>query len=206
MLSQIKQNKMLQVALTSSTGFIILLLSYFFIRGPIVKYKQKLKADFALAQEKLKETEDLVRRFPNPQKATEELEKKSEELKEMGVTSRQIPRLIQLLALPATKLNINISAIRPRDDIKAGNENLPPGVDKVYLEMVINSSYQLLADYTKALAELPTTFIIERLTIEKKASEQNDTETPHKTTEKAQEKQDELLITLLVSTYSVLEI
>lgn len=204
--SQLKQNKMLQVALTAGGGLILLILSYFFIRGPILKYKQRLKEDFTLSQEKLKETEELVRRFPNPQKATEELEKKSQELKEMGVSSRQIPRLIQLLALPAGKLGINVSSIRPRDDLQPASENLPPGVNKVYLEITMISSYQLLADYAKALGELPTAFILERLSAEKKEEEEKQADTSHRSAEKSADKQDELLVTLLVSTYTVLEI
>ena len=205
MLAQIKQNKLLRVALTAAAGFILLILSYFFIRGPILKYKQKLKADFTLSQEKLKETEQLIRQFPNPQKATEELEKKSQELKEMGVSSRQIPRLIQLLALPASKLGINVSSIRPRDDLQLTSENLPPGVNKAYLEITMVSSYQLLADYAKALEELPTAFTIERLSIEKKGVEEESAPL-HKPADKSADKQDELLATLLVSTYTVLEI
>src|SRR3990167_7361750 len=172
-IARIKTNKMIQVALTALMCVIVLLLAYFFIRAPIMKYQEKLKAEFTLSQDKLKEAQELIRRFPNPQKASEEIEKKAEELKEMGATSRQIPRLIQLLALPANTLNVTVISIKPRQDIPLGAEILPPGVNKVYIELILSGSYQTIAEYTKALSEMPNTFIIERLTMEKTDTSQD---------------------------------
>lgn len=196
---------MLQVALTAAACGIVLALSYFFIRGPILKYRENLKAEFALSQNKLNEAQELMRRFPNPQKAGEEIEKKAEELKAIGATSRQIPRLIQLLALPASKLKLNVISIRPREDIQPQTESLPPGVNKVYIELLMSASYQNIAEYAKALSGMPNTFIIERLTMEKNEPNEHPV-SANKSADTTAEKEDELLATILISTYTILEI
>lgn len=204
-IAQIKTNKMIQVVITAVICVIVLVLAYFFIRAPIIKYQKRLKADFALSQEKLKEAQELIRRFPNPQKASEEIEKKAEELKEIGATSRQIPRLIQLLALPANKLKVTVISIKPRQDIPLSAESLPPGVNKVYIELILSGSYQTIADYAKALSELSNTVIIERLTMEKNDTAQEPA-VADKPLNKTAEQEDTLVATLLISTFTVVEI
>ena len=204
---KIPQNKLFRVSLTSSILLTVLILLYVLLGRPVFKYSDNLKAEFISTQEKLSESERLIRNFPNPQKEMGELEKKAQELRNMGASTKQLPRLIQSLAMPANNLNINVSSIRPRDDLKAENENLPAGVTKIYVEVVMSCSYQTLAEYIKAVHELPTNFIIERLTVEKKEEDAGelDAETK-KTPEKNQEKPIELSANLLLSTYMIWEI
>ena len=204
---KIPENKLFRVSLTSSILLTALILLYALLGRPVFKYSDNLKAEFISTQEKLSESERLIRNFPNPQKEMGELEKKAQELRNMGASTKQLPRLIQSLALPANNLNINVSSIRPRDDLKAENENLPAGVTKIYVEVVMSCSYQTLAEYIKAVNELPTNFIIERLAIEKKEEDAGelDAETK-KTPEKNQEKPIELSANLLLSTYMIWEI
>ena len=204
---KIPENKLFRVSITSSILLTALILLYALLGRPVFKYNNNLKAEFISAQEKLSESERLIRTFPNPQKEMGELEKKAQELRNMGASTKQLPRLIQSLAMPANNLNINVSSIRPRDDLKAENENLPAGVTKIYVEVVMSCSYQTLAEYIKAVNELPTNFIIERLAIEKKEEDAGelDAETK-KTPEKNQEKPIELSANLLLSTYMIWEI
>lgn len=204
---KIPENKLFRVSLTSSILLAALILLYALLGRPVFKYSDNLKAEFISTQEKLSESERLIRNFPNPQKEMGELEKKAQELRNMGASTKQLPRLIQSLAMPANNLNINVSSIRPRDDLKAENENLPAGVTKIYVEVVMSCSYQTLAEYIKAVNELPTNFIIERLAIEKKEEDAGelDAETK-KTPEKNQEKPIELSANLLLSTYMIWEI
>lgn len=204
---KIPQNKLFRVSITSSILLTALILLYMLLGRPVFKYSDNLKAEFKSTQDTLSESERLIRNFPNPQKEMGELEKKAQELRNMGASTKQLPRLIQSLAMPANNLNINVSSIRPRDDLKAENENLPAGVTKIYVEVVMSCSYQTLAEYIKAVNELPTNFIIERLTIEKKEEDAGelDAETK-KTPEKNQEKQIELSANLLLSTYMIWEI
>jgi len=204
---KIPENKLFRVSITSSILLTALILLYALLGRPVFKYSDNLKAEFISAQEKLSESERLIRTFPNPQKEMGELEKKAQELRNMGASTKQLPRLIQSLAMPANNLNINVSSIRPRDDLKAENENLPAGVTKIYVEVVMSCSYQTLAEYIKAVNELPTNFIIERLAIEKKEEDAGelDAETK-KTPEKNQEKPIELSANLLLSTYMIWEI
>lgn len=204
-LLKIRESKTIQAALACG-GFIAgLALLYLFIGRPALKYNNKLRAEFKTGQELLRDAEALIRSFPNPQKEMGDLERKAQELRDMGATTKQLPRLIQSLALPANNLNINVTSIRPREEAGLDNESLPAGVTKIYIEVAMNCPYQLFAEYVKAINELPTTFIIERLSIEKKGEEDASFEIK-KAPEKTGEKPRELSITLLLSTYMIWEI
>lgn len=196
---------MVQLALIAFGLMSFLFLLYFTADKTLFKYLERLKGEFASSQNTLQEAQALVKAFSNPQKALEDMEKKARELKEMGATSRQLPRLIQSLALAATKLNLNIISIRPRDDIRIGNESLPVGVSKVFIELTLGCPYKLFAEYTKAVSELPVTFIIEQMSIERKDGAEaplNEKRRP----EKSAQIPEELLVTLLLSTYMVWEL
>lgn len=192
------QNKMVRLALGALSLAIFLFLVYFIANKTLFKYLERLKSGFASSQGKLQEAQELARAFSNPQNTIEALEKKAQELKEMGITSRQLPRLIQSLALSAAKLNINLISIQPREDIKSGNEILPAGVSKVFIELEMRCPYKLFAEYTKAVSELPVTFIIEQFAMEKN----EERKLPEKSAQTAQE----LSVILLLSTYMVWEI
>lgn len=204
---KIPQNKLFRVSITSSILFIVLILLYTLLGRPVLKYSNRLKAEFKTSQDNLSESEKLIRNFPNPQKEMGELEKKAQELRNMGASTKQLPRLIQSLAVPANNLNINVSSIRPRDDLKPESESLPAGVTKIYVEVSMSCTYQTMAEYIKAVNELPTNFIIERLAIEKKEDEPEDFDSEtKKTPEKTPEKSNELNVNLLLSTYMIWEI
>lgn len=199
------QNKLFQLALISFGLVISLFLLYFTAGKTLFKYLERLKSELESSQNTLQEARTLVKAFSNPQKALEDMEKKARELKEMGATSRQLPRLIQSLALAATKLNINIISIRPREDIRPGDENLPAGVSKVFIELTLGCPYKLFAEYTKAVSILPVTFIIEQMSMEKK-DESAASLAEKKSPEKSAQIPEELLVTLLLSTYMVWEL
>jgi len=121
---------------------------------------KKLKSDFTARQNELQKQEELIRAVPDPFKAIEDIEKKAEEFKDIEVSKRQVPRLIHMLGRSASERSLNIISIRPRDDIKNTNETLPAGVAKVYVELVMSSSYQLLGEYLADLNKLSVSFII----------------------------------------------
>src|SRR3989338_147589 len=199
------QNRPFQLGLIAFGGLSFLFLLYFTANKTLFKYLERLKSEFKSSQDTLREAQVLVKSFSNPQKALEDMEKKVRELKEMGTTSRQLPRLIQSLALTAPKLNINIISIPPRDDIRPGDENMPAGVSKVFIELTLGCAYKLFAEYTKAVNELPVTFIVEQMSMEKK-DEATASLSDKKSSEKYAQIPEELLITLLLSTYMVWEI
>lgn len=199
---------MLDVIIFCSVYFFILILLHLFLGRAVIKYSIRLKEEFKQKEAKLRESEGLIKGLPDPQKAIEEIEKKAEEFKDMGVSRKQLPRLVQLLGRSTTERNINVISIKPREDIKAIDESLPVGVSRAYVEMVISGSYQTLGDYIKVLSMLPTTFAIESMTIEKKETLQDNREAKRaSTSEKAEEKQEQdiLLCTLLLSTYMIWE-
>lgn len=183
----------------------VLFLVYFLLGRPVVKYSSKLKNEFRSKQVKLKESEVLVRSLPNPTKAIEDLEAKVQEFKDVGVGRRQLPKLIQMLAGQTSKSNINVVSIRPRDDIRSGNESLPAGISKVYIEMILSCNYKTFGEYLKSLNDIPASFSIESITIDKKEDVIENAE-PKKPLEKAVEKPVNLMISLLLSTYMVWEL
>lgn len=189
---------MVDVVVFCSIFVMIFLLLHIFLGRPVIRYVDKLKDEFESGQSKLKESEELIKGLPNPQKAIEDIEKKVREFNDMGVSRRQLPRIIQLLGRSSSEYKINVISIKPREDIKYSGENLPAGVTKVYIEMVISSSYQAIGDYVKALSELPVTFSLENITIEKFSEKAKDKTTGQEA--------GELLCTLLLSTYMVWEI
>ena len=68
----------------------------------------------------------------------------------------------------ATELNITVVTIRPRDDVKTGSAELPPGVTKVYMELVLDCDYKSLAGFLNSLSSLPFVFVVDSLAMTKK--------------------------------------
>ena len=175
------------------TGLILLHLS---LGLAISRRVNKLKTEFREQQSRLKEAQDLIRSVPSPQRAMEEMRKKVQEFGDVGTSRKQIPRLIQVLGESTAKHNIRILSIRPREDIRDVEADLPEGVSKIYIEMVVTGNYPSLGEYIKVLDELPVDFSIEALSMEKR--EPRDTSTRQQT--------EVLSCTLLLSTYVVWEI
>ena len=183
---------------------VILVLLYLFLGRLVLNYEKQAKAEFKTVQNKLKQSQELVNSLPDPAKAIKEIEKKARDFKEMGLGRKQLPRITQLLGQAAGERNIDIISIRPRDDIKSGGDNLPSGVTKVYMEIVLSCNYQELADYVKSLSGLQVSFALESLTIARKQEDVFSAEPkgPGKNTGQSAE----LQANLLLSTYMVLEL
>jgi Tfp pilus assembly protein PilO len=184
--------------------FVVLILAYLFIGRLSFRYAERLKGEFEANQAKLQESQELIRSLPDPQRAIDEIEKKVSEFNEMGVTNKQMPRLIQLLGQAVGERNLNVISIRSREDIKAKEENLPTGVSKVYIEIVLLGSYREISEYAKSLSELPVSFNIESLSFEKKTIETSEKST--RAGIKELEQKARLQATLLLSTYMVWEL
>ena len=170
-MANIKKNvtRVSQVVTFTSIFFLILLLIYIFLGRPVLKYSDSLRAEFGQKQVKLGESQELVRSLPNPAKAIEEIRVKLKEVQELGVSKKQIPRLMQLIGQAAGDLNINVVSLRPREDIKSEDSELPVGINRIYLEIVLSCNYQALAEYIKSVNGLATAFKVESLTVEKES-------------------------------------
>ncbi|TBR18289.1 hypothetical protein EPO66_01605 [bacterium] len=200
--------KMLDIFVTAGSFVVILFILYLLVGRNVSKYEQKMKELFKDKQAKLTESENLVKAIPNPQKAIEEMETKAEDFKEMGFSRKQIPRLVQMLGQSAGKFDITVNSIRPRDDLHINEADLPAGVNKVYIEMIFSTPYRALGDYIKSLGELPISFVLESINLERdeSSSEAAVEKTDKKPLEKVEEKEQKLTATLILSTYMVLEI
>jgi Tfp pilus assembly protein PilO len=162
-----KVNNVYYVVVFTSIFIGVWLLVYIFVGRPVLKYSDGLKAEFGSKQAKLQESQELVRSLPDPQKAIAEIKDKLQEFQELGVSKKQIPRLMQLLGQTASDRQITVLSLRPREDVKNDETDLPQGINKIYLEITLTCTYQGLADYIKAINELPTAFKVETLTVEK---------------------------------------
>ncbi len=200
--------KMLDIFITAGSFVLVLVALYLVVGRNVSKYEQKMKGLFKDKQTKLMDSENLVKAIPNPQKAIEEMETKAEDFKEMGFSRKQIPRLVQMLGQSAGKFDITVNSIRPRDDLHINETDLPAGVNKVYIEMILSSSYKSLGEYIKSLGELPISFVLESINVERDESsaEAAVEKTDKKPLEKVEEKEQKLTATLILSTYMVLEI
>ncbi|MCM8800675.1 MAG: hypothetical protein NC912_01460 [Candidatus Omnitrophica bacterium] len=191
----------------SCLGFLIFLLGlYIFLGRPAIQYERRLRQELKAKQDKIKESEMLIRNFPDPQKALEEIQKKSEELKELGISRKQLPRAVQLLGQIANRLNIKkIISIRPREDIKDENESLPLGVTKTYIEVIVSCPYRLVGEFIKSIAESPLAFKIETLILEPTSIEPQSPGS-EKIGKKSESSAKEILATMLLSTYMIWEL
>jgi len=168
----------------------LVLLQVFFGR-PVLLQARKFKLEYKAKEAKLRECEALIKSVPDPQREIQEIESKVEEFKKKGISIKESLRIIQTLGQSASGYNIEVISIKAREDLKKVDESLPPGVTKVYMEMILKAPYKVLGEYIKSLGELPMGFLLESLSVEKKATEKN------------RGKGEELLATLLLSTYSV---
>ncbi len=199
-------NTLRDIAVIFVVSAVILALIQVFLGGALAKAANKLKIEFSEQQFKLQESEALIRALPDPKKAMEDIAKKAEEFKDAEINKKQVPRLVTLLGASISQYNMSVASIRPRDDIRSSSENLPPGVNKVYIEVVLNCSYQELGEYLANLGKLQVAFIVESITIDKKAGKDIAAVVQDKLKEKDPGKPRDLVATLLLSTYMVLEI
>jgi len=160
-----------------------------FVILPLRKIEKKLKD----AQAELAKMEKMIREIPNPKKNIEEIQKKMEELKEKAASRRELPRIIQQLTKKSSELEIEIISIRPLEETFK-EENLPAGVSKAYIEVVLKASYKKIGEYLKAIKELPIILTLESLFITKPMEEE------------IGKGENTLIATLVVSSYTVWEI
>jgi len=180
-----KNSKLIHILIFICVSTLVLVGLYLLLGKFVFDFSKKMQGGLKSEQGKLQEVEQMVRSVPNPQKALEEMDKKTAEFRELSYNKKQIPKLVQLLVKSATELNINVVTIRPREDIKNASDGLPPGVTKVYMELVLNCDYKSLAGFLNSLSTLPFAFVVDSLSLAKR------------------ENADGLEATLLVSTFMV---
>jgi len=103
----------------------------------------------------------------NPQQALEDIERRMMEFEEKHGSSRQSSRIVQELGQSTIGRPISVISITPKEDIKTASTSLPPGVKKLFFEMVMSASYQQIGEYARHLSGLPGFFTIESFTIER---------------------------------------
>jgi len=189
-----KENRILQIAIHISIyTFVLVSLSIagdHFITVPLKKIEKKLKD----AQSDLAKMEKMIREVPNPKKNIEEIQEKMEELKKKAASRRELPRIIQQLTKKSSELGIEIISIRPLEEISMEGKNLPAGVSKAYVEVVLKASYKKIGEYLKAIKELPIILTLESLSIAKPVEEE------------IGKGENTLIATLVISSYTVWKI
>ena len=122
-----------------------------------------------------------------------------EELDDRSVSDKELPRIIQQLINKSSELDIEIISIKPREDIKADAAGqLPRGVTKAYIEMILRCPYNVLGDYLGSLRDIPMILTVEDLYVEKMPEEED-------VDGQSQGEGKDIFSTLIISTYTVLK-
>ncbi|OQX80845.1 MAG: hypothetical protein B6D56_04000 [Candidatus Omnitrophica bacterium 4484_70.1] len=190
-----RKGRIFQISLTiciyTSVLAGLMILGNRFITQPM----ERIKKDLQKTQEELAKKEKMIRKVPHPRKKIEEIREKMEDLRKKSVSHRELPRIIQQLTKKSSELGIEIISIKPIEEVSFEEKKLPTGVSKAYIEVVFKASYKETGAYLKALEELPIIFTIEKLSIEKPSSE-----------EILKEEENKLIVTLLISSYTIWKI
>ncbi|MFA5362756.1 MAG: type 4a pilus biogenesis protein PilO [Candidatus Omnitrophota bacterium] len=201
-------NKLTHVVIFCSVFSFFLLFLHLFVGRPIIKYADTVKADWKAKQLQLQEAENLIKVLPNPRKAIEDVEKKFSDLSDVGVTRKQIPRMIQVLGKSTMDNNIKVRSIKPREDMKSSADNLPVGVSKAYIELELICPYKAFGEYIKVLPGLQPGFSVESVEMQKapEAEPAKVSDNPQPQAKSRPLREPNLSIKLIVSTYMVWEL
>jgi Tfp pilus assembly protein PilO len=197
-----KFNNVTYILVYTVSGIAVLTAAFLLVGRPSLQYLKRQKADFDAQQQLLSHSEQLIRSVPNPQKEIVDIQQKIEEFRKTGVGGKQLPRIIQLLSQSAAGRDIVIISIGPREDMRASQENLPAGVNKVYIEMIFTCSFKTLGEYIKALTELPGVFSIESIAVEKVPLQL----LSQKDAARAAASSRDLQVDLIISTFTIYEL
>lgn len=186
----------------------VMIVLYLLVGRPIFNYVQRMRNEFAAKQKQLQDAEELVRGVPNPQQAIEEIQQKVAEFRKTGVSGKQLPRIMQVLGQSLQEFDIAVVSIRPREDIRSDQENLPAGVNKAHIEMIFVCSYRVLGAYMKKLAELPGSFVVESLALAGEEEKTLPEKAPagQKAKPESPAPEQKIQVRMLVSTYMVWEL
>jgi Tfp pilus assembly protein PilO len=161
---------------------------------PMVKAKKKLEE----AQRSLKDIETLVKDNPEPKKKIEEIKTRIDDLDKKAVTEKDIAKGMKIITQKSAEMNIEIVAVKPikEKELPFKDSNVPAGVAKTYMEVSCKATYKDMAEYIKALKDMPVTFTIEGITIDK-ISEDEDLN------KKKKEESGKVMAVMLISSYSL---
>lgn len=190
---KVKSSRFTFILSFSISCVVAIIVLYLFVGRPVFKYAHIMRARFTENQDKLQQAEALMRSLPNPQRSLQDIERQYAEFREISGTGKQLPKIIQALGQSVAGRQINVISIRPKDDVKAGTENLPPGVRKMFLEMIFSAAYQEIGEYSRVLSDLPGVFTIETMTINR---QEHDASKPG-------ERSGLLNVSCIISTYMV---
>lgn len=194
------KDRTIKVLINIGIYLLIFLFLHFTAGRWCFKELQREQSDMEDMQGKLEETEKLVKDYPNPEKSIEEIKAKMNELKNKSISEKELPRVIQQLTKKSSELGIDIITIKPTKDLPFTDTNMPSGISKAYIEIVIKTPYKNLGTYLKALDDLPTVYTIERIIIKKAA------ETEEDVTKKKKEEEGQVVANMIISSYTILQI
>ncbi len=163
---KVKGSRLAHIVIFGTSGTIVLAALYFFAGRPAFRYSDDMRKRFQSYEDQLQTAEELIHSVPNPSRAVEEMERKTEEFAETSGAKRQLSRIIQELGQSAAGRRLKVISITPKEDLKTGAPSPPAGVRKLFFEMVVNASYDEIGEYARFLSGLPGLFAIETMTVE----------------------------------------
>lgn len=163
---KVKESRLAYIVIFGTSGTVVLAALYFFAGRPAFRYSDDMRKRFQSYEDQLQTAEELIHSVPNPSRAVEEMERKTEEFAETSGAKRQVSRIIQELGQSAAGRRLKVISITPKEDLKTGAASLPAGVRKLFFEMVVSASYDEIGEYARFLSGLPGLFAIETMTVE----------------------------------------
>jgi hypothetical protein len=158
----------------------------------------KAKKRLGDIQKDLKDIEALVKDNPDPKKKIEEIKNRLEQLDKKSVTEKDIAKGMKILTQKSAEMNIEIVAVKPikEKELSFKDSNLPAGIAKTYMEVSCKAEYKDLTEYIKALKDMPVTFTIEGITIDRLSENEE-------LNKKKKEENGKVVAVMMISSYSL---
>jgi Tfp pilus assembly protein PilO len=161
---------------------------------PMVKAKKRLEE----VQKNLKDIEVLVKDNPDPKKKIEDIKTRIDDLDKKSVTEKDIAKGMKILTQKSAGMNVEIVAVKPikEKELTFKDSNVPAGIAKTYMEVSCKATYKDLAEYIKAIKDMPVTFTIEGIIIDKISEDEE-------LNKKKKEEGGKVMAVMLISSYSL---
>ena len=123
--------------------------------------------DLVRIQARLDQTKQLLHEYPEARNRTKDILARIDALREKSVSTKGLPKINKEITQKASELKIDIISIKPVEKPNFSETNLPQGVSKAYIEVVMRASYKTIGDYLNAIKQMPFSLTVEEVSLER---------------------------------------
>lgn len=195
------KGKTAKIIIKAGICLFFLIVMHLIVSMTVLKRVNERRVVFQKVQKELALLQQLTHTYPDPEKKLEELEQKREEFRARADAKNELPRIIQQLTQKSSELNIEIISIKEIEKPPFKEEELPDGVSKAYLEVVLKAPYKTIGEYLKELASLPVVCTVEGLSLRKFSDARKGLREKETT-----DSEGKVIATFIISSYTVWKI